>query len=430
MGFVTNCVNSRCCLRLRRNDTIQRTTRRMDKAPNGIWASCPASVAFIAWILSLSASCLCTFIIRTVTFNTGATEQDRLDGSAGLLLRNQGIGFWGWEGDEGSCFSYEISGNAPSFDAAFYAASAFTTLTDALGGLVMVCLLLGTVFPVPPKSYEYLGYASLLMAVFDGSTLAILGSSVCSPGFFQYGLDTTENQQPSGVVLEEITTASCGLGLGSILAVIACILWVVCAFCILRTPLASRKREPGAYRQHHKEGDGEDNMGLEPGENDNDEAHQLYRQRQEENDKRYRELMGDVDDDRSMDEEGQPGFKSLRGSSQFLSLVKEEESGDDRSGHLSPARQSSNRQSDENDDDDDDFHDEHDGGGGSQHSETRSQYSDDREQQEGGQGDDAPSPQHQMLDSSRPSSTRSSTRYSDRDEEGEDLRSTASSEIV
>jgi hypothetical protein len=390
----------------------QRTTRRMDKAPNGIWSSCPASVAFIAWILSLTSSCLCTFIIRKVTFQ--GQDGDRLDGSAGLLLRNQGIGFWGWEGDEGTCFSYDISGNSPSFDAAFNTASAFTTITDALGGLVMVCLMLGTVFPIVPKSYEYLGYASLLMSAFDGTTLAIMGSNVCSPGFFQYGLDIEQGQETP--VLEEISKTSCGLGLGSVLAVIACILWLATAFCILRTPLASRKREPGAYRGLHKEGgDEDDEKAHHSGDND-DEAHQLYRERQEENEQRYRALMGE--DEQSVDEEGQPGFQSVRVSDR-LSRVKEEESGDEVSGHASLRASGTNREQEG----ETEFQDEHDE---DQHSETRSQYSSDRDQEpvrpQGAQSPD-------MNENSGPSSRRSSSHYSDVDE-GEDGKSRASSEIV
>lgn len=361
MGCITDCVNSRFCLRIRRNETIQRTTRRMDKAPNGIWSSFPVVWAIFAWMFSLVSSCVCTFVIRTVSFTAGGKSKARTEGADAELLRRQGIGFWGWESSDGTCFAYTIAGNAPSFDTPFQAASALTATSIFVGGVILVCLLLGTVFPVIPKHYAYLGYGSLFMSILSFSTLAIIGSNVCSPGFFQYAFET------DGPLLTELTSSSCGIGAGSTYAILAGIFWILTALSCLRTPLANLSREPGAYRGvHHKEtntaGSSEFVKSME-GEPE-DEAARIHRQRQAENEARYKRLMGEIDD-----EEAQPGFDSLQATHKRLSDVREEDDGDELGHPVSssfgyPRRQSHHTQ-------DDQFEDEH--------SEARSQYSDEED---------------------------------------------------
>ena len=194
----------------------------MDKAPNGIWSSFPVLWAMFAWMFSLISSCVCSFVVRNVSFVGGDKKEVRLEGAEALLLRSQGIGFWGWQSSEGTCFTYTISGKSPSFDTPFHAASALTATTIFLGGVILVCLLLGTVFPVVPKHYAYLGYGSLFMSVLSFSTLAIMGSNACAPGFFQYALET---DRP---LLTELTSASCGVGAGSIYAILAGVFWIPC----------------------------------------------------------------------------------------------------------------------------------------------------------------------------------------------------------
>merc|ERR1712232_1288315 len=108
---------------------------------------------------------------------------------------------------DGTCYSYEINGQSASFDGSFQASGAFTTLTDIVGGAVMVCLMLGTNFPVSPKKYEILGYASLVVAVLNACCLVILGSSVCAPGFFQYAVPKSSN-----IDLSKGLETSCTLG--------------------------------------------------------------------------------------------------------------------------------------------------------------------------------------------------------------------------
>ena len=93
------------------HNNSQRTTHRMDKAPNGIWSSFPALLAVVAWMFSLSSSCVCSFVYRTVTLvekieggSGGESGTTNLGGSdlPVELLKNQGIGFWGWKRDRKS----------------------------------------------------------------------------------------------------------------------------------------------------------------------------------------------------------------------------------------------------------------------------------------------------------------------------------------
>ena len=422
----------------------------MDKAPNGIWSSFPALWASIAWFFSILSSCLCAFVVRNVSLNDGVDDEQfdngggNNNGNESILLLNQGIGFWGWSSSEGTCYSYTINNTKASFDSSFKAASAFTTITDALGGFIVVCLLLGTVFPVIPKHYEYLGYASFLMAVFDFSTLAILGSNVCAPGFFQYSLD---DDRP---LLDDITTTSCGLGLGSIMAIMAGLFWIVVAFTTLRSPLASRSREPGKYRGNIKDGANDDD-----GANDNnmidDEANRIQNQRKAENDERYRRLMGE--DAESIDEEGQPGFKSLRTMTQPLSLVKEEDYGDDSYIERRKSDQSNHQQGYNHDDDVDvdvdvdvdqqqgynniidvdqqgyngDQHDDNNNNNNNnndQHSETRSQYSEDLPLDTGHnavQHNNEPAARQQQQQQERFSDEEDNSSYDDDDDDDESI---------
>mmetsp|Transcript_15293 Transcript_15293/g.23455 ORF Transcript_15293/g.23455 Transcript_15293/m.23455 type:complete len:389 (-) Transcript_15293:1724-2890(-) len=346
-NIFAKCVGSRFCLRIRRNESIQRATRRMDKAPNGIWASFPAAWSFLAWVLSITSSCVCTYVARIVSYS-GTKPQ----GSLSVLFQDQGIGFWGWSSD-GTCYSYEINGVSPSFDGSFKAAGAFTTLTDIIGGAVMICLMLGTNFPVKPKQYEILGYASLLVAVLNGCSLIILGSSVCAPDFFRYAITKFNS-----IDLSKLET-SCTLGSGSTMAVFAVVFWVVTAFGCLRTPLASRKREINPLRRRAMK-DGEHYASAEHMESLEDNNDSAHRQRQVEYDQRYRQFMGD-------DGEGAvPGFESIR--KDRLSLVPEDEIvgkdvaavenefEDEYDGNHSETR--SHYSSKTGDDEDDEFHDE------------------------------------------------------------------------
>lgn len=328
----------------------------MDKAPNGIWSSFPALLAVMAWMFSLSSTCVCSFVNRTVTLvedmKEGDSENTSIEGLNVQLLKNQGIGYWAWQ-SEGTCYSYTINGRSPSMDTAFQATSTLSTLTVLFGGIIVVCLMLGTVFPVVPKHYQYLGYASCIMSILSFSTLAITGSNVCAPGFFQYSLD---EDMP---LLKNITKSSCGVGLGSTFSILAGVVWILVGVICIKSPLGVSSREPGAYRGLHKDGGyGEDNDGMD-GDGDA-EANRLHRQRQAENEERYRKLMGELDDGDGPN----PGFASINTQQQRLSLVEEEDGGEE-SGPFrmenGNRRHSDPRQQEQFDD---------------EHSEGRSQYSD------------------------------------------------------
>ena len=277
-------------------------------------------------MLSLASSCVCSFVNRTVTLvETGdgnpigdSANTVSLEGSEADLLRNQGIGFWGWTSSEGTCYAYTINGQSPSMDSAFQVSSIFSTLIVLFGGIVVVCLMLGIVFPVGPKHYKILGFTSCLLSILAFSTLAITGSSACAPGFFQYSL---AEDMP---LLKDITTSSCGVGLGSTFSIVAGFVWILVGVICIKSPLGDSSREPGAYRGVHKDSGTADDGDGEA----DDEATRLHRQRQADNDERYRKLMGEIDDE-SADEEANPGLVALENRRGRLSLVREEDDVED-----------------------------------------------------------------------------------------------------
>lgn len=328
----------------------------MDKAPNGIWSSFPALLALMAWMFSLSSTCVCSFVNRTVTLVEDVAEGDSgtasIEGLDAKFLQSQGIGFWAWQSD-GTCYAYTINGRSPSMDTTFQAASTLSTLTVLFGGIIVVCLMLGTVFPVVPKHYQSLGCASCIISILSLSTLAITGSNVCAPGFFQYSLNKDMT------MLKNITKSSCGVGLGSTFSILAGFVWILVGVICIKSPLGVSSREPGPYRGVHKDGGHNGDDDDMDGEGD-DEANRLHRQRQAENEERYRKLMGEIDDD----DGSHPDFSTVNKNQHRLSLVEEEDGGEesepfqmerDNPRHSDPRHQEQ-------------FDDEH--------SEARSQYSD------------------------------------------------------
>jgi hypothetical protein len=167
----------------------QRGVRKLGKTPNGLWSFFPAILAFIGWGFSITSGMACNFVSRHPEL-IDPSDGDLLEIGA-IIFSSHGIGFWGW-GHRGTCYSYEISGAPPSFDSAFRVSNGLTTLTVLLGGICMVCSWLGTCFPIFPRIYWYLGVTFILNGVFGFSTLAVLGSTACGPGFFSYTTGTID----------------------------------------------------------------------------------------------------------------------------------------------------------------------------------------------------------------------------------------------
>ena len=199
-----------------------------------------------------------------------------------IVFTKHGVGFWGW-GHGGTCYSYDISGATPSFDAAFLVSNGLSTVTVLLGGICMVCSWLGTCFPIFPRMYWYLGATFVLNGMLGMCTLAMLGSSACGPGFFSYATGTID--------LETISTCSCGLGMGSVLALTGTFFSLLAAVTCLKSPLTHKDRVPKLTQK------------IEGGEelDENDPAKQLQRERELEAEKRYKEMFGDEDGDDDFD---------------------------------------------------------------------------------------------------------------------------------
>eukprot|EP00542_Grammatophora_oceanica_P019938 CAMPEP_0194050636 /NCGR_PEP_ID=MMETSP0009_2-20130614/36313_1 /TAXON_ID=210454 /ORGANISM="Grammatophora oceanica, Strain CCMP 410" /LENGTH=406 /DNA_ID=CAMNT_0038697367 /DNA_START=24 /DNA_END=1244 /DNA_ORIENTATION=+ len=295
MAGFNNCCATLCgnrfCLRIRRNQNLQRATHKLEKVPNGIWSLLPVVWAFLAWLLSVSSSMMCSFATRNVRVAANAPD---VEGAAVLLFQDHGVGFWGWEATDGTCYSYEINGKNPTFDTAYTVANSLTTLTDLLGGMCLVALFLGTCFPLAPLWYRLLGTSLVLVMIFDLSTLAILSSSVCQPDFFKYA--TSEE------ITRYVSKASCGLGTGTGLAIAAAMFWLFAAISVFSTNLVSMDREPKLLSGQRR---GSMNDGMT----------ELQSERQQEADRRYKEMFGDDDDDDA------PAFESIR---KPLSQVREE----------------------------------------------------------------------------------------------------------
>ena len=236
----------------------------------------PPIWALLAWALSLSSGMECNFVARTVQLNPGVSEDILAIGT--IIFRDHGIGFWGWGHDE-TCYSYDIAGNRPTFDSAYTVANGLTTVTDLIGGICLVFALLGTCFPIFPRSYWLLGSVFALNGFLECSTLAVLGSSACAPGFFNYATGDMD--------LAQLSTASCSLGSGSLLALSAGLSSFVAAAACLKSPLANKDRVPKLT------------VGPTGGDelDDNDPTKKLQQERQQEAEKRYKEMFGDEDGD-------------------------------------------------------------------------------------------------------------------------------------
>ena len=272
----------------------------------------------------------CNFVARTVQLNPGVTE-DILDIGT-IIFRDHGIGFWGW-GRDGTCYSYDIAGNRPTFDSAYIVANGLTTVTDLIGGICMVFALLGTCFPIVPRTYWLLGSVFALNGFLECSTLAVLGSSACAPGFFNYATGDMD--------LALLSTASCSLGSGSLLALTAGLSSFVAAAACWKSPLANKDRVPKLT------------VGPTGGDelDDNDPVKKLQQERQQQAEQRYKEMFGDEDGD----EDVVPITSSTMDQSK-LSQVKEGDQ-ESSSDHL-VLNKSQSQHSNDDDDDVEKFHDD------------------------------------------------------------------------
>jgi len=181
-----------------------------------------------AWGCSIASTAYCAYVTRDITLDPGynSTLPEEVEEVVRLAFEDHGVGFWAWQ-LAGSCVTYCTSAGAcPNFDTKFRSAKAFTTVTDILGGLAFFLLLFQMCNAVEEGILRFCALFFLLSTLFEGLTLLILRSNVCTePGFFNYLYPF----YPPEWNLPEVQSVSCSLSLGSNLTIAATVCWFFAA---------------------------------------------------------------------------------------------------------------------------------------------------------------------------------------------------------
>jgi hypothetical protein len=111
----------------------------------------------------------------------------------------------------------------PDFDTKFNSARALSITGIVLGGAAWFTLMLASCCPIDQGRMRGVSCYFFLATLFQGLSLLLFKSNVCSVGFFApyFGGDIASLD---GVV----ESVSCGLSTGSKLAIAATVLWFVC----------------------------------------------------------------------------------------------------------------------------------------------------------------------------------------------------------
>ena len=114
----------------------------------------------------------------------------------------------------------------PTFDTKFNSARALSITGIVLGGAAWFTLMLAACCPLDQRSIKGLSCYFFLATLFQGLSLLIFRSNVCSAGFFSvYFVNPNDPNPPDGSAIESV---KCGLSLGSKLAISATVLWFCC----------------------------------------------------------------------------------------------------------------------------------------------------------------------------------------------------------
>ena len=129
--------------------------------------------------------------------------------------------------DEQVCISYTLQTDdgwiSPDFDTKFNSASALALTANVLGAFTWFTLMFSSCCPVSQNRLKGLSIYLFLACLFQGLSLLIFRSNVCSKGFLLSYFPNVSEDITGG-----IAKVSCELGSGSKLAIAATVLYFVC----------------------------------------------------------------------------------------------------------------------------------------------------------------------------------------------------------
>lgn len=199
-----------------------------------------STAAFICAIYSYAH---CDFITRTVTLTEGNTIESvcadtgytgSMDVMCQSLLSEHGIGFEGFwitvPVDTKICYAYTLvtpwGFQSPNFDTKFNSARALSITAIVLGGAAWFTLMMASCCKLDQSKLNGLGCYFTLATLFQGLSLLMFRSNVCSPGFFSAYFTPPGTAAPA--TPSWMAGVSCGLSRGSNCAIAATVLWFVC----------------------------------------------------------------------------------------------------------------------------------------------------------------------------------------------------------
>jgi len=289
------------------------------KLPNGPWSALAVFIVLLAWLLSISSTGVCSYAQRNSSIRTG-NNGTNISNIGDVFFKDHGVGFWGWE-SSGSCLSFKIRNQDPSFDSAYKAATAFTILSNLFGGIIMVIMWLGMCFPITRAHFKKLGIALILVSIFSLiPVIAFLNSNICSPGFYEYILGERKSDfEP----FKDLVSTSCKVGNGANLSIAAFFFYLLTGIVCIVAPLdnSSAHRSPEntypSFRVEERfDDEDDDHTNDDDDESDEGEGKVLHDQRKEETERRYREMFGDEGDEGDEgdddDDNAAMPFKTLR----------------------------------------------------------------------------------------------------------------------
>ena len=115
----------------------------------------------------------------------------------------------------------------PWFDSNFNTAVASAYMANIFGGIAFFTLWLASCCPMSQSRLKGLSCNYFIATLFQGLTLLIFQSNVCSKGFYDAYFQGTDDS--SATIVENVT---CGLDTGSKLAITATVFYFWCMFAV------------------------------------------------------------------------------------------------------------------------------------------------------------------------------------------------------
>jgi hypothetical protein len=115
----------------------------------------------------------------------------------------------------------------PYFDTKFNSAFALSITGIVVGGAAWFTLMLASCCKLDQYKLKGLSCYFFLATLFQGLSLLVFRSNVCEPGFFAPYFTEPGTTPPD--MSTYIESVSCGLSMGSKLAIAATVLWYVCS---------------------------------------------------------------------------------------------------------------------------------------------------------------------------------------------------------